>query len=177
MDSLNSKKILKQTTGNNFNSGKLKVLTDKKKYSTREKVTLKIETISVSGKNIQGDFSVSVCRKEPPMNYYISQSTNHVINGTSENRLYLPDYKGIRLSGTLSDPSGKAVSDALLLMSLPGPGTEIESSITDSDGEFNFLLKPGDGEEDIVITLPDPDNKLSLEESFWNGFKNPQIIF
>jgi hypothetical protein len=61
-------------------------------------------------------------------------------------------------------------------MSMPGPGTDIESDITESNGEFNFLLNPGEGEEDIVITMPDENNKLSLEESFWNGFRNPPDI-
>ncbi|MBK6281499.1 MAG: hypothetical protein IPF54_01465 [Draconibacterium sp.] len=57
--------------------------------------------------------------------------------------------------------------------STPGPGTDIKSSITDNNGNFNFLLKPEEGEREMVLTMPGPDLKISLEESYWNGFRNP----
>jgi hypothetical protein len=77
------------------------------------------------------------------------------------------------MSGKLVDPSGNAVPNALIAVSTPGPGTELNGNITDNAGVFNFLLKPEEGEQEMVINLPGDDTKSSLEESYWNGFRDP----
>ena len=170
-DSLTS--IIKKevTAVTNINVSKLTVIPDKKKYSTREKVLIKIKTGSISGKGTSGDFSVAVYRKEPPMIFKIKNNKEVLINDP-EKIVYLPDYKGIRLSGKLTDPSDIAVAGVYVKASMPGPGTDIKSTITDSIGIFHFLLKPEEGEQDIVISIPDADKRIRLEESFWNGFRD-----
>lgn len=151
----------------------LKIWPDKEKYANREKVTVKIEAKSLSGKALSGDFSVSVYRKEPQMIFQTKKaSTSEAIRNPGKIS-YLPDYKGIRLSGKLTDRSGKSIAGGLVTESTPGLGTDIKSSITDAQGNFNFLLKPDSGEKEIVLTMPGPDLKIGLEESFWNGFRNP----
>ena len=90
-----------------------------------------------------------------------------------EKIVFLPDFNGIRLTGKLTAPSGNTLPGVFVTGSTPGPGTDINSSITDNDGYFHFLLKPAEGDKDILITLPDAAAKISLEESFWNGFRNP----
>lgn len=172
-DSVDSGSIRNITWQNSNNAGELKIRSDKKKYSTREKVTVKIDPGHKPGKIFSGELSVSVSHKEPPLKYYITKRSDHIKAENPEIKSYLPDYRGIKLSGKVMDPADNPVSDAILMMSMPGPGTAIESDITDSNGEFNFLINPGEGEEDIVITMPDENNRLSLEESFWNGFRNP----
>jgi hypothetical protein len=149
----------------------IKIVTGKKNHSTREKVTLKIESLALN--NISGTLSVSVYRKELLLTASTNRSLNRFTFTKPDTVTFLPDYKGIRLSGNLTDLSGKQVSDANVILSFPGPGTDLRNSKTDSYGKFNFLLKPSEGDKDIVITLPDPEAKISLEESFWNGFRNP----
>ena len=151
----------------------LKVIPDKKKYSTRDHVTLTISLKGISGEKLSGDFSVSVCRKEPEMIYSLGKNNKEGILSISENIEYLPDYKGIRMSGKLVDPLGNAVSNASITVSTPGPGTDLKGCVTDDSGVFNFLLKPGEGEQEMVVILPGSETKSSLEESFWNGFRDP----
>lgn len=151
----------------------LKIWPDKKNYASREKVTVKIEAKSLSGKALSGDFSVSVYRKEPQMIFQTKKASASEVIGNPDKISFLPDYKGIRLSGKLTDRSGKSIAGGMVTESTPGAGTDIKSAITDTQGNFNFLLKPGSGEKEIVLTMPGPDLKIGLEESFWNGFRNP----
>lgn len=164
---------IKQKTEEDEKVSILKILPDKKSYSSREEVTVNIEAKNKSGNLLSGDFSVSVYRKEPQMIFQTKKSSGSEIIEKPDKISILPDYKGIRLSGKLTDRSGNNVSGAFVTGSTPGPGTDIKSSITDSGGNFNFLLIPEEGEKEMVLTMPGPDLKISLEESYWNGFRNP----
>jgi hypothetical protein len=176
-DRPDSQKALEGTTVIDVTSNNLKIIPDKKRYSTHEQVTIKIETNRTKGKAISGDFSVSVYREEPQMIYDTEKSKNEILIKNPDKITYLPDYKGIRLSGKLMDASENSVSGAIVTESTPGPGTNIKRSKTDSKGAFNFLLKPKEGEQEIIFTLPDAGTKISLEESFWNGFRDPPDHF
>ena len=168
-----SLKILVQNQEPDTRADILKVIPDKNKYLTREHVTMKIAIKGISGEKISGDFSVAVCRKEPEMIYNTKKNIDEGLIRIPENIVYLPDYKGIRMSGKLVDVSGNAVPGAFITISTPGPGTDLKSSITDNEGVYNFLLKPEEGEKEMVINLPGNETKSSLEESFWNGFRDP----
>ena len=168
-----SLKILVQSQEPDTRADILKIIPDKNKYLTREHVTMKISKKGISGEKISGDFSVSVCRKEPEMIFNTKQNMEEGLIKIPENIVYLPDYKGIRMSGKLVDASGNAVPGAFITISTPGPGTDLKSSITDNEGVYNFLLKPEEGEKEMVINLPGNETKSSLEESFWNGFRDP----
>ncbi len=152
------------------------VNTDRPEYSTRGKVTVIIGSKTSPDKVIPASFSVSVCRREPALNYGTGNKTIEAAPQDKGGTLFMPDHNGIVLSGILSDQSGNAAGDELLKMSLPGPGTDLDSQVSGQDGKFNFLLRQGEGDEDIIITLPGPDYKISLSESFWNGFRNPPEV-
>lgn len=154
------------------NTSILKILPDKKKTTSRQKVSVKIEAKSWSGKLLSGDFSVSVYRKEPQMIFGAEKISASEAIVNPDKIAFLPDYNGIRLSGKLTDDSGESIAGGLITASTPGPGTDIKTSITDAYGNFNFLLKPDSGEKEIVLTMPRPGLKIGLEESFWNGFRN-----
>ncbi len=151
----------------------LKVTPLKGRYATREKVTVKIEPVKIPGQVPCGDFSISVYRKEPLLHtggkFFIS---GHAL-AQPDSLAYLPDYNGIRLTGNITDASGKPIAVEQVVLSYPGQGTDVNSTKTDKDGNFHFLLKPNKGEKDVVFTLPHPNLKLKLEESFWNGFRKP----
>jgi hypothetical protein len=152
-------------------NGILKISTDKPVYSAREKVSLMIMAGAPDAKKITGDFSVSVSRKEPQLVYPVDNPDKKNDHAILDEGFRMPDHNGIILSGTLSDQSGNAVPDALILLSEPGPGTDIASSVTGNNGDFRFLLAPGTGEKDIILKLSGNDLKLSLDEPYWNGFR------
>lgn len=164
-------RTLKEDVLSEFGANKLKITPDKKIYPTRQQVNLMIEPNNLAGMAIS-DYSVSVYRKEPPMIFSNLHSNENGTIHYPEKITYLPDYKGIRLTGKLLDPSESSIPGSTVTEALPGPGTDIKQSITDSKGDFNFLLKPGEGEQEIVFTLPGKGSSMRLEESFWNGFRN-----
>ncbi|MDD4193276.1 MAG: carboxypeptidase-like regulatory domain-containing protein [Mangrovibacterium sp.] len=143
----------------------LTVTPDKNHYSTRVKATLKINAEMMAG----GALSVSVAREEPGM--YAGMVSGEGNPLQPDSILYLPDYKGIRLTGNLTDSTGSAVTGEKVVVSFPGQGTDVNSTKTDATGNFHFLLKPNTGHQDLVFTLPHPDLKLALEEPFRNGFR------
>lgn len=150
----------------------LKVIPDKHNYALRDIVRLTIRTDSTEKEKLMGSFSISVNHKEPPL-FDTIENTEQKSSGIPGGIEYLPDYKGIRLSGWLYDISGKKASDALVTLSIPGKGTDRGSSVTTSEGKFDFLLKPKEGEQDVVITLPDPDYRIEIESGFWNRSADP----
>ncbi|MBK6281500.1 MAG: hypothetical protein IPF54_01470 [Draconibacterium sp.] len=85
----------------------LKILPDKKNYASRQAVTVNIEAKNKSGNLLNGDFSVSVYKKEPQMIFQTRKSSDTEITEKPDNISILPDYKGIRLSGKLTDRSGQ----------------------------------------------------------------------
>jgi hypothetical protein len=151
----------------------LAVTTDHDRYSLRDMVTLRIKSGGTSGKALPGNLSVSVYRKEPVMVFGSQNTTEASAIQDLRDILYRPDYHGIWLSGKLGDPSGQPLPGEKVTLSIPGPGTDIKSNKTDNQGNFHFLLKAKRGEQDVVITMPGADNKIELDESFWNGFRVP----
>jgi|GEM_PF-3591518 len=149
------------------------LIPDKNTYALRERVTLIIRTAKREGRSLPASFSVSVIRKEPGMVFNANYKPENPIIGFPAKLTYKPDYRGVWLSGKMTDRIGLAVPDMRITLSMPGPGTDIISSISDSTGNFEFLLKPKEGEHDIVIEVPGPDLKIDLRESFWNGFRDP----
>lgn len=147
--------------------------TDKETYGTREKVTLKIIAGQGEGEQAGGRFSVSVYRTEPSFCRSTSEASTRRSEIGTEEIAYLPDFRGIRLTGSLRDRAGYAMGGARIILSEPGPGTKIRTAMSDDLGNFHFLLPPREGEMDIVFTLPDEKTTVQLEEPFWNGFRNP----
>jgi hypothetical protein len=157
------------------NSGsEISILSDKEKYGTREKVTLKMKSVFLEGQWTGGLYSVSVYRKEPGFKEVPGDFSEIRQEWPWKEMEYLPDFGGIRLTGKLEDEYG-ALQGARIIMSLPGQGTVINSADTDDAGRFNFLLPPRSGEMDIIFSLPLENAVLKLEEPFWNGLRTPLI--
>ena len=149
----------------------IQLIPDKHQYATREQVTLKIKLVQSEGEKPGGDFSVSVNLTEPALKTVQYEGPQRKPEIQAEDIVYLPDFRGIRLTGKLEDAYG-ALQGAEIILSEPGPGTNIKSTSTDSEGTFHFLLEPQEGEKDIVFTLPENNVIIKLEEPFWNGFRN-----
>lgn len=149
------------------------VQSDKKQYETREKVSIKVAFPLEEEESSGGNFSISVCYREPALTRerHLAQEQNLSLQTGKVD--YLPDFKGIRMSGKLEDASGKAIAGSRIIISEPGPGTHLKSALTDKQGNFHFLLEPQDGIKDLVFTLPESETILKLEEPFWNGYRDP----
>ena len=156
-----------------ISSSELILLADKEQYATREKVSLNIKLSQ--GKGAGGHYSLSVCRTEPAFYREHSEMLKRSPEKEIDEIEYLPDFGGIRLTGKLEDASGNVIKEGRVILSEPGPGTKISSTISDKDGNFHFLLQAQEGEKDLIYTLPVQDAIIKLEEPFWNGFKNPPV--
>jgi hypothetical protein len=152
----------------------LRMISDKNVYTTREEVNLTVKLNQPDGLGSGGNFSVSVHRTEPVLEKILHVRQMRDVEIGEDEIVYLPDFRGIRLSGKLEDAFG-VLPEARLILSLPGKGTSLYSAVTDDKGCFHFLLPPRSGELDIVLTLPVDKSRLKLEEDFWNGFKSPMI--
>ena len=149
------------------------ILPDKEQYATRERVSLNLKLSQ--GKGAGGHYSVSVCRTEPALYREHSEILKRSPAKEMKEIEYLPDFRGIRLTGKLEDASGNVIKEGRVILSEPGPGTKISSTFSDKYGSFHFLLQPQEGEKDLIFTLPVQDAIIKLEEPFWNGFKNPPV--
>ncbi|NQU52943.1 MAG: hypothetical protein HQ522_10440 [Bacteroidetes bacterium] len=137
-------------------------------YKKREQVNIKL--VNENNELLDGNFSIAVKRKEPQLFSLmetILTSTKNKIEITT-----LPDYKGIRVSGFLSDINNAEAVNEEVLLSFPGSGTDLFSARTNELGEFHFLLEPEFGGKDLVFTLPSNKMKLKLEDPFVNGLKS-----
>jgi len=160
---------------NGISNGGIRLQPDKTHYATREQVSLQLIPAEDMGQQAGGIFSVSVSRTEPMQKPEEFESSGHIKNNQLLEIEYLPDFTGIRLSGKLEDLSGNAMPAERIIISEPGPGTSINSTITDNEGDFHFLLEPQEGVKDLVFTLPENDAVIKLEEPYWNGFRNPPV--
>ncbi len=172
--STSSQKYPSQPGTNSIVGYGIQLIPDKDKYTTREKVSLKVKLLQDEGQGPGGVFSVSVHRTEPTLKTERYERRERKIEIQAKDIVYLPDFRGIRLTGKLEDPYG-ALQEARIIISEPGPGTSIESTLSDTGGSFHFLLEPKEGERDIIFTLPVNNAILKLEESFWNGLRNPPV--
>ncbi len=144
-----------------------KEVSNKAIYGKREKVN--IELVNKNNKLLKGIYSVSVKRKEPQI---INVSENILASSKTDFEITsLPDYKGILVSGILSDINNVDAVNEEILLSFPGTGTDLLSTKTDKKGRFHFLLEPAVGNKDLVFILPSENMKLKLEDPFVNGLK------
>jgi len=152
---------------------KLLLLPGKRQYGKREKISIRLDIPDTSSYGRLQGFSVSVCRKEPGFVTDISQHESPLYKQISPASIVLPDYNGLVLSGKLYNTAGEPERNAPVIPSFPGRGTHLGRILSGSNGEFSYLLKPGSGEEDIIFRLPDPETRISFDESFWNGYRSP----
>ncbi|MCY1722770.1 carboxypeptidase-like regulatory domain-containing protein [Prolixibacteraceae bacterium Z1-6] len=117
-----------------------------------------------------GVYTLSVKRKEPD---WFEDDNRY--NPKAEARInhveYFPDYNGIVVSGVLFDSDDRAVTGAEVLLSLPGNGADLMSSVTNEKGKFYFLLDVETGDKDLVFTLPDAEMRIQLDNPFLHNIQ------
>ncbi|MDX8340829.1 hypothetical protein SLH46_16650 [Draconibacterium sp. IB214405] len=150
------------------------IKTQKSEYTSRERIDfsfqLKDEQLSPIA------YSVSVA---PVLSNLLNKELTVLTQSSlavSDKIEYLPDYKGILLSGTLINKlNNETIPNQELVMSLPGDAVAIDFTTTDAQGKFEFLLEARAGSKDIVFNLPSNEAVIKFDESFVNGFeKTPE---
>ncbi|NVO09414.1 MAG: hypothetical protein HXX16_05575 [Bacteroidales bacterium] len=137
----------------------LTISTDKKEYSKREKVTIKIERV-----NPNNELANSICISVAPE---FSINAKNIYKSTFENIKkydYYPEIQGISLTGKLVDNnSNKALPLKKINLSIVGNERDFSSATTDSTGRFFFSLPKFIGARDIFLcTEYSKDTKPSI---------------
>ena len=148
-----------------------------KTYDPRDSIVFTLEPIFDSGVPQTTTLSLSIARSESqyPFTPEIPDDRfekAHLKSGWDDLK-YMPDMKGIQLSGTLTRPgSGEAVANANVLLSFIDSITEIYELMSDRNGRFHFDLNGMHGMKDMIIQVPgnnqnilisiDPDRTMEM---------------
>jgi len=135
----------------------------KKQYSKREKVDLKIQ--SLSNQNLSGNFSLSV-RKIDDLPSTKKVSAIEYINNYSQKNTFisqnniLPELRGEMIEGKIISKSGALdVKNKTVAISIPGKTFAFHLSETNSDGKFIFNLDKPYYSSDMNIQVVDENQK------------------
>ncbi|MFH1159519.1 MAG: hypothetical protein V1733_01045 [bacterium] len=142
----------------------LNILSGKKTFSPREEIRLNIR--GNTGKGLPAKLCLSVI---PESTYEDPFFPDKNKLNTANNGVYLPETRGISLSGQLiGKESGKPVPDAKVNLSIIGD-KDILVVRTDSSGRFFFALPDYNGNKDIFLCaddLPDITPEILIDNDF-----------
>ncbi len=137
--------------------------------STREKVTLRFQVDTSVFSNPQLcklSVSVAVTTGERSNNNISSllQSAGTKLNYSEPGEYFFPEYSGPYMEGSvIARETREAVQGKRLYLSVPGKSPFLQYSITDSMGNFRFLLHPFSGRKDLIIQAADFKNDYIIK--------------
>lgn len=149
--------IRNELTGNVLPSGNsvFSITTDKKSYSPREKVVLKINPET----SIKGNYSLSVKKIS------VIETGNSNIRAFSPPKQTiatdaLPELRGEMLSGRISsEKNAKKLGSKNVALSIPGKSFSVKIVQTDRNGRFFFILDKTSYAREAVIEIMEPDRQ------------------
>lgn len=138
--------------GGSFNqpmdSSIVQIKVDGESFGTREKVTLSIK--NYKAQLGQGNYTLKVQKKDGmavrPAENAINYANDYLdvkgqLDKTVGDSLFLPEQRGELLFGKVSDDNGDPVSDAKMVVSIPGEEFLLKFATTDSNGDFYTYLR------------------------------------
>tara|TARA_R110000751_G_scaffold29734_1_gene76346 strand:- start:67194 stop:69008 length:1815 start_codon:yes stop_codon:yes gene_type:complete len=138
--------------GSSFNqpmdSSVVQIKVDGESFGAREKVTLSIK--NYKAQLGQGNYTLKVQKKDGmavrPAENAINFANDYLdvkgeLNKTVGDSLFLPEQRGELLFGKVSDDNGDPVSDAKMVVSIPGEEFLLKFATTDSNGNFYTYLR------------------------------------
>jgi hypothetical protein len=154
----------------------LSISSDKKKYSTRENITLKIT--GNKGKGLPVKLCLSVI---PEMANGGKTLTGKMTITSSGGLQYLPETRGISLTGRLlENETGRPIPRAIVNLSIIGD-KDIMAIRTDSSGQYFFALPDFIGNRDIFLCaeeIPGNSPAIYIENDFCSRPVNlPSPVF
>ena len=125
---------------------------NKKNYSTREKVDLKINNLS------KGDYSLSVRKIEDlpkiknwnAVEFSKKESDNNMLNSSI---VFLPELRGEIISGIITSKNEAPTNNIAVALSIPGKAFEFKLVKTNKDGKFIFNLDKAYYEPNCIIQV------------------------
>jgi len=147
------------------------VSTNKKNYTTREKVTINISENHLAAYN--GLFSLSV-RKFDSI-FIKSDHKNEKKTETSMKTYFLPELRGDIISGRLTSLDNISVSDKLVSLSIPGKKFYFKNTRTNRRGDFHFILNEHFNSSNAFIQVKEKNFKeydIYLNEEGFNDYND-----
>lgn len=143
----------------------LNVSLDKKEYSTRDSVNIKIKGFDL--KNPFIGLTISVI----PENSFIEQGKVQARNtNTLANQYYYPETNGISLTGSLKDSkSENLIPNTMVNLSILGDKKDFMAARTDSLGRFFFKMPEFTGVRDVFLsteTMADSKSTIQIDNDF-----------
>lgn len=152
--------------------------TNKNKYTTREKVSLTIQ--SNADEIINGNFSVSVRKTDSlptptPINSLdflnLTLQKNNSIR--KENR-FIPEFRGEIISGKISAKENtNELKEKTVALSIPGKNFAFKLARTDEKGNFNFILDEHPSASNAIVQVMEKDRNeysITLNETPQSNF-------
>ena len=155
-------------------SNQFSIISDKKRYGHREKVSLNIKALTNYNK---GNYAISVRKidsipiKPQPTAKLFTSGNNPIVTATQIK--ILPELRGELVSGTIISKSGKSVANKSVALSIRGKSFAFKLSRTNQLGKFNFVLEknPVSGKAVIQVFENDRDDyQIALDAE-----KNPDF--
>lgn len=138
---------LNYTTKTHKNNA-IEIQTDKKNYTARKKVTLRLKTNT----NNLGNYSISVRKKEINPIFNTSSSSTHT--NQKVDTLFLPDLRGELITGRVINPSNNMpVENCLVSYTVSGNNFIFELSTTNKNGNFFFNINNANDKNEGVFKI------------------------
>jgi len=135
--------------------------TNKKAYSTRDKVELELPLLS-------GNFVLSV-RKKSSVFETITKNPKQFLEEFPKNPIAfqhafstIPEIRGELISGKITPKSPENVNNRIVALSVLGKNPAFKLVETNAEGKFTFILDQNPGSQDVVVQILD-DNRNNLE--------------
>jgi|TARA_R100000479_G_scaffold130736_1_gene68746 hypothetical protein len=149
----------------------LRINTDKKNYSKRSPVSLKIE--KVGNEKLSGNYSVSVRKIDTISHAPLQYTTNYksIYNDSnskikpSQKQFILPELRGELLTGKIvSKTNNKNFDKQKVALSIPGDNYIFKISNVDAEGNFYFNIdKPYVNNTVLLQVIGDNEAKFDIE--------------
>lgn len=158
-----SNTIVQNTNGNTTQNSNFDFQIPKKKYTKREKVTLKLQP--KSNQNTIGNFSVSVRKADDlPSGKRITSEEFKDSKSTENSKIAtnnsLPELRGEMIAGKIVSKSGsKEVTNKTVSLSIPGKNFTFQLAKTNVEGKFIFNIDKPFYSNDAIFQVVSEDQK------------------
>lgn len=152
----NENKLMKNEDVNSIQYSNLEL--NKKQYSTRDLVTLKVK--SNSDLNSKGSYSISIRKID---SLYTLQKSKKNKRNTSEiyknDITHFPELRGEILEGSITSKTNSPIDNKTISLSISGKINSFKISKTNTQGKFIFNLETPNSNPNITIQVLDPEKE------------------
>ncbi|WP_338841464.1 hypothetical protein [Flavobacterium ginsenosidimutans] len=141
----NTATAIQTINSNTGNDKRIDFEFDKESYYTREKVNLKLKSLTETIE--KGNYSVSIRKTDqiPTLKQltpaeFAKKSAESYVNFTAGSFTYIPEVRSELITGYITSSSNQNVGDKSIALSLPGKEYVLKIVKTNAQGKFAFLL-------------------------------------